>query len=390
MEDPSICTYNSDSITHLIFKNGSTTTLRKALTTKHVSIVNLLWIGRCKREGKRLPEKDFLIDRPQSIALAGSKRRKSMEPGKVRGLMTDSASTGALGPSSPNERSHRLSEKFQSGSLKKRPMSTAMIKDAKDKRQKSRLELDGPGLSGGNSLKVSSLSPDRNSTSPQLSCDERIAVETPNWKKADRVDTDLVADDDSVTLAGSADPVYPSTNTQASSEYITDQRESPKSKTSAPRPQVRKEVKDEFYFGDMDNSTKLSRMSMSGGSILAPLRRKRRSLGARLSLGNVTRLDSSEPSIPTSISLSSTAPPTPCRTSLIEMATMELPKPSSPMARRSLPRTALPHADVTPSPTIVMTSIDEARRKQYANVIAQLGTYEITRSYVNTTCQCVV
>lgn len=74
-----------DSITHLIFKNGSPATLKKALS-KNVFIINLLWVSRCKREGKRLAEKDFVIERPQGLALAGKKRRKSMEPGKVRAL----------------------------------------------------------------------------------------------------------------------------------------------------------------------------------------------------------------------------------------------------------------------------------------------------------------
>lgn len=55
--------------------------------SKNVFIINLLWISRCKREGKRLPEKDFIIERPQGLVLAGKKRRKSMEPGKVRALV---------------------------------------------------------------------------------------------------------------------------------------------------------------------------------------------------------------------------------------------------------------------------------------------------------------
>ncbi|CEP16988.1 hypothetical protein [Parasitella parasitica] len=67
-------------------KNGSPATLKKAMS-KNVFIINLLWISRCKREGKRLPEKDFLIEQPQGLVIAGKKRRKSMEPGKVRALV---------------------------------------------------------------------------------------------------------------------------------------------------------------------------------------------------------------------------------------------------------------------------------------------------------------
>jgi hypothetical protein len=75
-----------DSVTHLIFKNGSPATLKKALS-KNIFIINLLWISRCKTQGKRVPEKDFIIERPQGLVLAGKKRRKSMEPGKVRALV---------------------------------------------------------------------------------------------------------------------------------------------------------------------------------------------------------------------------------------------------------------------------------------------------------------
>lgn len=70
----------------MIFKNGSPATLKKALSKK-VFIINLLWISRCKREGKRVAEKDFIVERPQGLVLAGKKRRKSMEPGKVRALV---------------------------------------------------------------------------------------------------------------------------------------------------------------------------------------------------------------------------------------------------------------------------------------------------------------
>ncbi|KAI8968341.1 hypothetical protein BDF20DRAFT_175362 [Mycotypha africana] len=75
----------SDSVTHLVYKNGSAATLKKAMS-KDVFIVNLLWVSRCKREGKRLPEADFLIEKPQGLVLTGTKKRKSMEPGKVKPL----------------------------------------------------------------------------------------------------------------------------------------------------------------------------------------------------------------------------------------------------------------------------------------------------------------
>lgn len=41
------------------------------------------WELRCRSEGRRLDEKEFIIDRPQVLSLSGRRRRKSMEPGKV-------------------------------------------------------------------------------------------------------------------------------------------------------------------------------------------------------------------------------------------------------------------------------------------------------------------
>ncbi|KAI9363261.1 hypothetical protein BD770DRAFT_215258 [Pilaira anomala] len=86
----------SDSITHLIFKNGSPSTLKKAMA-KNVFIVSLLWISSCKRKGERVPEKEFMIDKSQGLVVTtGKKRRKSMEPSKVRALVMN----GSLSSSS--------------------------------------------------------------------------------------------------------------------------------------------------------------------------------------------------------------------------------------------------------------------------------------------------
>ncbi|KAG2192963.1 hypothetical protein INT47_005689 [Mucor saturninus] len=76
----------SDSVTHLVFKNGSPATLRRAIS-KNVFIINLLWISNCKREGKKVAEHKYMIDQTQGLSVTtGKKRRKSMEPGKVRAL----------------------------------------------------------------------------------------------------------------------------------------------------------------------------------------------------------------------------------------------------------------------------------------------------------------
>ncbi|KAI8372622.1 hypothetical protein EDC96DRAFT_499986 [Choanephora cucurbitarum] len=111
----------SDSVTHLIFKNGSPATLKKAIS-KNVFIINLLWISRCKREGKRLPEKDFIIEKPQGLVIAGKKRRKSMEPGKVRAL---GALETSLSSSSESGNEDNLIEESYSGFIEPRRRTIA-------------------------------------------------------------------------------------------------------------------------------------------------------------------------------------------------------------------------------------------------------------------------
>lgn len=69
----------------MIFKNGSPATLKKAIS-KNVFIIGLLWISQCRKEGKKVSEKDYMIEKPGGLVLAGKKRRKSMEPSKVRAL----------------------------------------------------------------------------------------------------------------------------------------------------------------------------------------------------------------------------------------------------------------------------------------------------------------
>ncbi|KAI8974114.1 hypothetical protein BDB01DRAFT_854078 [Pilobolus umbonatus] len=96
----------SDAITHLVFKNGSAATLKKAIA-KDIFIVNLLWVSRCKREGKRCPETDFLIERPQGLLLSANKRRKSMEPGKVKALETVLQPSSSTSSSSSSENEAR-------------------------------------------------------------------------------------------------------------------------------------------------------------------------------------------------------------------------------------------------------------------------------------------
>ncbi|KAI7901565.1 uncharacterized protein BX663DRAFT_97534 [Cokeromyces recurvatus] len=74
-----------DTITHLVFKNGSPTTFNKA-KTKGKHIVNLLWVTHCQEKNKKVPEEEYKVTiAPQK--LIGNKRRKSsMEPGRVKAL----------------------------------------------------------------------------------------------------------------------------------------------------------------------------------------------------------------------------------------------------------------------------------------------------------------
>ncbi|KAI9481076.1 MAG: hypothetical protein EXX96DRAFT_202327 [Benjaminiella poitrasii] len=88
----------TDTVTHLIFKNGSPTTFNKA-KSKGKHIVNLLWVTHCQEKNERVPEDKYKISiAPQK--LIGSKRRKtSMEPGRVKalfgndGLLTNNGSS---------------------------------------------------------------------------------------------------------------------------------------------------------------------------------------------------------------------------------------------------------------------------------------------------------
>ncbi|KAG2184549.1 hypothetical protein INT43_000458, partial [Umbelopsis isabellina] len=76
------------NVTHLVFKNGSTATLQRAYS-KCIHVVNLLWITRSQTLGCKLDEKQFAIDRPTNLSVGLRKRRKSMEPGRVKELVLD-------------------------------------------------------------------------------------------------------------------------------------------------------------------------------------------------------------------------------------------------------------------------------------------------------------
>ncbi|CAO3613045.1 unnamed protein product [Mucor hiemalis] len=78
----------------------------KAVRKTNYSITHLIlkWFTsdfkESTQEGKRVAEKDFIIERPQGLVLAGKKRRKSMEPGKVRALVMNELMQPSLSSSS--------------------------------------------------------------------------------------------------------------------------------------------------------------------------------------------------------------------------------------------------------------------------------------------------
>ena len=81
----------SDRVTHVIFKDGSPTTLQRVRlhnkdvdekgTGAHVYCVNSRWVNDCDTEGTRMDESDeaYIVDIDE-VPRGGKRRRKSMEP----------------------------------------------------------------------------------------------------------------------------------------------------------------------------------------------------------------------------------------------------------------------------------------------------------------------
>ncbi|KAK5676594.1 hypothetical protein LTS10_010895 [Elasticomyces elasticus] len=78
----------SDSVTHVIFKDGSPTTLQRvrlqnkhAITGTRVHCVNSRWISDCEAAGRHMDEQEeaYAVDLAE-VPRAGGRRRKSMEP----------------------------------------------------------------------------------------------------------------------------------------------------------------------------------------------------------------------------------------------------------------------------------------------------------------------
>ena len=87
----------SDKVTHVVFKDGSPTTLQRVRLHNrgvdesgdgaHVFCVNSRWVSDCDAEGVRMPETDekYAVDLSE-VPRGGRRRRKSMEPGALLNL----------------------------------------------------------------------------------------------------------------------------------------------------------------------------------------------------------------------------------------------------------------------------------------------------------------
>ncbi|KAI5272938.1 hypothetical protein E4T47_03828 [Aureobasidium subglaciale] len=83
----------SDRVTHVIFKDGSPTTLQKVRlgnknpNSKKVFCVNSRWVTDCERSGTRMDEQaDIYTVDLNEVPRGGRRRRKSMEPAALRNV----------------------------------------------------------------------------------------------------------------------------------------------------------------------------------------------------------------------------------------------------------------------------------------------------------------
>ncbi|KAI9251905.1 hypothetical protein BDA99DRAFT_185480 [Phascolomyces articulosus] len=354
----------SDSITHLIYKNGSTATLRKALGKK-VVIVNLLWITRCKSEGKRLSEKEFLIDRPQGIIMSAKKRRKSMEPGKVKALEMESATSSPFmskqdldGSNEPKRKRHR------SDSVSEPRARRLSEKDPTGRRQ--RLHHHSSSMMDSSAWKAEDIPSHSNSDNEEedeVNVDEDEDSDERPKKKPSKVSIEM----DGNTSSNSSDDATTEKNnnghkqlwpvSSTSSSIKPEKRRESALFTPEMRErsnQIKAQIKADFFIQDAEPSNKpaspkpSSRLSL-GSSNTLPLRRKRRSMGP-----NTT----GRPSLPV------------------------LPVPSS-LASSSSSSTPTPAPTPFKSPvtrfkqTIVMTGMTQQLREKCINIVRRLGSYEI-------------
>ncbi|KAF7726418.1 hypothetical protein EC973_008752 [Apophysomyces ossiformis] len=355
----------SDSITHLIFKNGSPTTLRKA-RSKNINVVNLLWISRCKREGMRLEEKDFGIDSPQSLVVSSKRRRRSMEPGKVKALVLNGVEKQTDSNDDPTKRRksygiprtvattdetrraseprHRLSSLRESFGSRRESRDPARIRE---------LSVWKTEDDNNTSMSSGSMPPDELDLL-EMEEDEEAAREN-QLSKPHRSGLESYAE--SLDARNRAtDP-----ECQVQEEEIQ----------TGPDREIKAQIKADFFVEEVD-TPKPSRTSL-GASTMPPLRRKRRSLGgsSRLSMGGIEE----KPSLTIPVHAPSAQQPSSSSSTEIRALSSRIKRATELAERR---------------PAIVLTSVDDRERAQCLAIIKRLGNFEIVDSVDERTTHVIV
>ncbi|KAJ8663992.1 hypothetical protein O0I10_000268 [Lichtheimia ornata] len=412
----------SDSVTHLVFKNGSNATLKKALSKK-IHIVNLLWITRCKREGRRLEEKEFLIESPQGIVLAGKKRRKSMEPGKVKALNEEEAS----------DKRKRARSTIGGNGLPSKGGSTLL--QQQQQRHSSAHEYRPSTLSQ-SLLKLEASTSNSTTDSSNTNTTDKSTSNSHEEQQeldevAERVRRELEGED--IDLTPPASPVLsrPHLSTAAlerqQQQQQQQQQEQAAAAAQAQKPVVTKEmrerneqikaqIKADFFVGDTaPPPVKSSRQSL-GSSNTTPLRRKRRSLGGNLSRPNLSTSSSSSSTTTastnnntsttatttTATAATATPMPPPSQPQPPQPKPSQQPQPSSSSLSSSKPATidgdasssnsahTMKTRSSNPKPTIVMTSMSKGERDRCAAAIKRMGVYEVATTVDERTTHVIV
>ncbi|SAM06271.1 hypothetical protein [Absidia glauca] len=345
-------------------------------------IVNLLWITNCKSEGKRLPEDKYLIHQPENLLLSSAKRRKSMEPGRVKALV--------LGDQSDDN----LPKRFKS------PNSTR-TKPPLGQRRKTVSHWETSAIIPKESTVIDPSALPKSNISLDL----------------DDLDIDFGVTNDTTTVPTSPPIVH-----------LTQRRDANNGRPSLPaafsrsmrrlsckddsitsvsqKPTVNKEIKAGFFIGSPSSPPSTSAPSSSTShahslqtAVSSPptlVRRQRRSLSHR------PTLTTAQPALKTATTTRPT-PETPLTTTTTTRPTPQPPLTTTrpfpqPITRPSPPATTAGTSKSSPLiatssrqttldrmftrkdtlSTIVMTSMDEQIRKKCAMVIQRLGNYRLS------------
>ncbi|KAI8076868.1 uncharacterized protein BX664DRAFT_389588 [Halteromyces radiatus] len=374
----------ADSVTHLVYKNGSAINVKKALQ-KDCKIVNLLWITNCKSEGKRLPEDKYLIKQPENLLLAGSKRRKSMEPGRVKALVLDESSLPLQDEHISDKRhnesqdNNTLSKRLKSPNVRPRLSNPHRRKTVSHWETSAIIPREATSSHTGTSnrpdlsLELGDLDlnfvdmDDSSSTSIQLG---RMNEDTKDTKE-NHGRPSLPASFSRSMRRLSFKDEHTTTNTTPT--HVSQ------------KPQVNSNIKAGFYIGKpsptstttatlIPSSPPSSSITSNLSSNSPIIRRRRRSLSNRF--------------VPTTLSAStssSTTYTTDNTDSITPDVSQSSPSSSSP-SRLSLSKSSVKQQQ----PTIVMTSMTEQMKSQCSKIIKRLGKYELSSSVDERTTHVIV